>query len=453
MKKLFLIFLLLPAFSFWLTWNCNYTGFKITWPDVVKTSFSVDYSISWIKNIDWKIEKNNNIVITTDGEKFNYAFKQPWEIKLKASFLYKDCNLQLEKKVKIFDKIILVVDIKDDFLSSLPLDKKNIFIKFTSLDNLTWFDIKLADWIFLPSNKAIDFFSTIFWADLQWKNIVVFASSFKGFLKKLIIPYIKDLKNSKVYLYDYSQLLNVVSKIYKNQQLDDWNIISSNQKTFLPLSYFVNKLLEKWLDLNILGIILVAVFWTLIIAFFRQVIGFSVFGVYTPLIFSVLIVVFGYKITLLLFVLSLLASIITHIITSKFYVLYSSKISLNYIVYAIITIFLIGFLFNHIDFSTINLSIVVLFVIFPYLTKNLIREDTKFLSKGFWVFILEFVMITAFLLILFKISLIKNILIAYPDLLWVLLILAILIGRFTWLQLFEYIRFAPLIKKSLYEEE
>ena len=169
--------------------------------------------------------------------------------------------------------------------------------------------------------------------------------------------------------------------------------------------------------------------------------------------FSVLIVVFGYKITLLLFVLSLLASIITHIITSKFYVLYSSKISLNYIVYAIITIFLIGFLLNHIDFSTINLSIVVLFIIFPYLTKNLIREDTKFLSKGFLIFILEFVMITAFLLILFKISLIKNILIAYPDLLWVLLILAILIGRFTWLQLFEYIRFAPLIKKSLYEEE
>lgn len=453
MKKLFFIFLLLPAFSFWLTWNCNYTGFKIVWPDIVKTSYSVNYFIPWIKDVNWEIEKNNNIVITIDGEKFNYSFKQPWEIKLKASFVYKDCNLQLEKKVKIFDKIILVVDIKDDFLSSLPLDKKNIFIKFTSLSNLTWVDIKLADWIFLPSNKAVDFFSSVFWADLQWKNIVVFASSFKGFFKKLIIPYIKDLKNSKVYLYDYSQLLNVVSKIYRNQQLDDWNIISLDQKTLFPLSYFVNKLLEKWLDLNILGVVLVAIFWTLIIAFFRQVIGFSVFWVYSPLIFSVLIVVFWYKVVLLLFVLSLLASIITHIITCRLYVLHSSKISLNYIIYAIITIFFMGLFFEKIDFSEVNLSIAVLFVIFPYLTKNLVKEDTKFLSKSFLLFILEFVIITVFLLILFKISLIKNILIAYPDLLWVLLILAILIGRFTWLQLFEYIRFAPLIKKSLYEEE
>jgi len=198
---------------------------------------------------------------------------------------------------------------------------------------------------------------------------------------------------------------------------------------------------------------LVAVFWTLIIAFFRQVIGFSVFWVYSPLIFSVLIVVFWYKVVLLLFVLSLLASIITHIITCRLYVLHSSKISLNYIIYAIITIFFMGLFFEKIDFSEVNLSIAVLFVIFPYLTKNLVKEDTKFLSKSFLLFILEFVIITVFLLILFKISLIKNILIAYPDLLWVLLILAILIGRFTWLQLFEYIRFAPLIKKSLYEEE
>jgi hypothetical protein len=95
----------------------------------------------------------------------------------------------------------------------------------------------------------------------------------------------------------------------------------------------------------------------------------------------------------------------------------------------------------------------LLFMILPSLTKNLIKEDTQIFSKGFAIFIWEFVLITGFLLWLFHIDILKYTLIAYPDLLWLMMLFAILIGRFTWLQLLEYIRFAPLIKKSLYEEE
>jgi hypothetical protein len=99
------------------------------------------------------------------------------------------------------------------------------------------------------------------------------------------------------------------------------------------------------------------------------------------------------------------------------------------------------------------LSVVLLFFILPVLTKNIVKEDTNIFSKWFFIFVLEFVVIVGFLLMLFKFTLLKYTLIAYPDLLWLLGLLAILIGRFTWLQLLEYIRFAPLIKKSLYEEE
>jgi hypothetical protein len=121
----------------------------------------------------------------------------------------------------------------------------------------------------------------------------------------------------------------------------------------------------------------------LIIAIFRQIIGFSVFGVYTPLLFALLLVVFGYKITLLLFVASILANIVTYFITKKIYILYSSKISLNYIVYTVLTIIGAGILasYNLLDLTVLNLSVVLLFFILPVLTKNIVKEDTNIFSK------------------------------------------------------------------------
>ncbi|MCB9806872.1 hypothetical protein H6768_03155 [Candidatus Peribacteria bacterium] len=46
----------------------------------------------------------------------------------------------------------------------------------------------------------------------------------------------------------------------------------------------------------------------------------------------------------------------------------------------------------------------------------------------------------------------QQFLISYPDSLFLILFLNFVIGRYTGLQLFEYIRFTPLIKK-LQEEE
>ncbi|HBB03881.1 TPA: hypothetical protein DCZ39_03195 [Patescibacteria group bacterium] len=47
----------------------------------------------------------------------------------------------------------------------------------------------------------------------------------------------------------------------------------------------------------------------------------------------------------------------------------------------------------------------------------------------------------------------KHLLLAFPELLIVIFILNIAVGRFTGLQLLEYFRFMPLIKKSSEESE
>ncbi len=459
-KNIILLLLLLPSLSLASTWNnltwCKY-NFYISWPDFTRINYSINYKINWIKDITWKVIRNNKAVVKSIWNIFSYSFKQPWKIKLIANFKYKNCNLSATKNIEIYKKVLLTINSENNFLSKLPLKEKNILIKNINLENLNnLYIVKIANRIFVPSNYVIKFFNKIT-SSIENKNIVLLIWHFKWFYSKVVIPYIKDLKNTKVYIYDNKEFLNVISDIFQNNQLSNKNLISIDNKSWnnLPLSYFVNKLIEYWIWLDVVWLVFVAIFWILLIAFFRQIIWFSSFWVYTPLIFSILIVMFWYKLTLTLFIISLLSNIITYLITKKIYILYGSKISLNYTIYTIISISFARILAdnNLFSLSKISLSVVLLFLILPSLTKNLVKEDTKLFSKSFIIFITEFIIITSTLLFLFNLNILKYTLIAYPDLLWLIGIASILIGRFTWLQLLEYIRFAPLIKKSLYEEE
>ena len=467
MKKFLLFvlsFFLLFSFSFanstWesLTW-CKLLEqkYQISWPSITKVNFLSTYKILWVQNVDWKVSKWWKIVIDQTSNAFSYAFKTPWKVKLIANFKKDDCYLSLEKNISIYNKIILTFrERSNNFISALNLDKKNIYIKNLSLDKVDKHLLKISDWIILSQDNVIPFFSD-YQEYLNNKNIVLLIWTFKWFFSKLIIPYIKDLKNTNVYIYDKQNFLNIISDIYQDKPLSKNNLIAidNKQHTYLPLSYFLNKLIQQWVNIEIIGLILLAVFATLLIAIFRQIIWFSVFWVYTPLLFSILILLFGVKLTFLLFILSLFSNILSFLITKKVYVLYSSKISLNYVIYAIVSIIFVWILAssNLINLSEINTSVILLFFIIPLLTKNLIKEDTKIFSKSFALLVWEFVLVTSTLLFILKSSFLKYTLIAYPDLLWLLLIFVILVGRFSWLQLLEYIRFAPLMKKSLYEEE
>jgi len=49
-------------------------------------------------------------------------------------------------------------------------------------------------------------------------------------------------------------------------------------------------------------------------------------------------------------------------------------------------------------------------------------------------------------------DLMQNIMLWYPELILLILFLNIVVGRFTWLQIKEYARFAPLIRYNLESE-
>jgi hypothetical protein len=47
----------------------------------------------------------------------------------------------------------------------------------------------------------------------------------------------------------------------------------------------------------------------------------------------------------------------------------------------------------------------------------------------------------------------KYLMLSYPELIVIVFVINIVVWRFTWLQLLEYLRFMPLIKKNFEAEE
>lgn len=490
MKKIFILLCLLLLFLWFVFWteennlwtwsknmvwsisstwdknNCSLykKQFSIFWPDNLRVWYYVNFKVKWIKNITWNIYRADKKVFSYVWDIFLYSFKSPWKVVLQANFKYKNCNISLQKKIYIYNVFLVsIMNNKDvSILSSFLDNTQNVYYKNFDIDTIIKNKnlLNMSDYIIIDQSYVIPFLIKI-WKDKEKysnKKFIFLVSSAKWFFLRILIPYIKWLNKDNIYVYKKERFLEIFTKIYQWKKLDKINLLSSSNianKIYFPLSYFVNKLIENNFNIEILWIILLALLWTIIVAFFRQVIWFSVFGVYTPLIFSILIINLWYKIVWLLFLISIFSSLITYFITKKVYILYSAKISLNYIIYVILSIFIIWWLMSYFyfNFSDVNLSIILPFFIMPLLTKNLIKEDTKLFSKKFILFITEFVFIVFIILSIFKISLLKYILIAYPDILWILGIIVVLIGRFTWLQLLEYIRFYPLIKKNFYEEE
>lgn len=472
-KKFLTIFLVFLSFlSFWTsfaTWESNSScqkikeSFSISGPNSIKIWQSSNFKVWEEKNIFWSIFREWKLALESRWEILSYSFELPWDVILRAKFQSQWCDILLEKKLFIYENIIVSIVDKDvSLMSALWLKARNIFYKNYSLEELLKDPsiIDAADYFIVWQDYIIKFLIQL-WEkkNLYYnKSFVFLVWNLKWFFSKLIIPYVKWLNENNLYIYDSWNFYDLFDKIYQWKELNKRKLLSVSNvsdKIYFPLSYLTNKLIEHGLDIQILWSIFLIVFWTLVVAFFRQIIWFSVFWVYTPLLFGIVLAVLWFKISLILFAISVLASILTNLFTKKVYILSSAKIALTYVLYVMLSIVIIWFLTNYflINLSFLNSNAILSFFIMPLISKSLIRENTKLFSKTFLLFILEFALVSLVIVQILNFEFLKYILIAYPDILWSFVIIAIFIGRFTWLQVLEYIRFSPLLKKYFHEEE
>ncbi len=300
--------------------------------------------------------------------------------------------------------------------------------------------------------------------NLQEKTIYLVTDSNKFFLKRMLAKYIKPLEISRIYTLSQDKLLNFLSTLSlgkitnEEQYITPFSLSFQETPKYLPISYLVDRLIYNGFPVELITIFLILSLWALLISILRQMVGFSVFGIYSPLLFAVSMSMLGIPFSLLLLGIWLLTKLLMRLFTKRIYLLHNAKSALLIILYFFIL--LLVFWLNTILWSNrIDITIFVNgYIIFPmifiiFVSDKVFNEWFKLFSIGRRVAFAEFLAVSFAVYGLFYRTWLKHLLLAFPELLILIFLLNIAVGRFTGLQLLEYFRFMPLLKNSSGSEE
>lgn len=466
-------------------------NYEITWPQWVRKDTTAEYKVVLSgteqildnNQIKFVLNYNNKNIVTIKWNKFGYLFKDKWEYKLKADFSDdNNCYYSITKSIKTYWKSIAYIwenikefeiGFQDNFqkhdilLNEIIIENKKIIWEDNIIAKLSEniLDIKSADIVVINSkffDQILDSLGKINnWQDLELnkKQVFVLNDLNQNFLKRILAKYIKILWISKVYVLnnDYNLAFfsslsfdkNVISETY----VKTFSLSFAQVPKYFLLSYLVDNLIYNWFPINLIGLFFALGLAALLVSVFRQVIWFSVFGIYSPIFFATSMAVFGFKLSIILFIIAIIAVILTRLFTKKIYLLYSAKLTILIILYFLMIVLILWLDkilgTNLIDFSVFNNWLVIFPIIFLIVVADKVfYEWFKIQSKTWIISFIEFIIVSGVVYWVLSRDGLKQLLLSYPEFIIIIFVLNILVGRFTGLQLLEYFRFIPLLEKE-----
>ena len=385
--------------------------------------------------------KDTIIYIWAQGDEFDLGFQQNFD---KQKILLQEIFISENKSFS-----------EEEILNKITENITDIQGTKTLIINTSKFDVLLQ---LLAKVHASDNLN------LKSKTIYLITNSNKFFLKRMLANHIKPLEITKIYTLPQDKSLNFLSTMslgkISNQEEYITPFSMSFQETpkYLPISYLVDRLIYHGFPIELITMFLVLSLWALVISILRQVVGFSVFGIYSPLLFAVSMSILGVPLSLTFLVVWLITKLLIKLITKKMYLLHNAKSALLIILYFFILLLVFWFnsilWLNLIDISVFTNGYIIFPIIFIVLVSDKVfNEGFKVFSKWRWVAFMEFLLVSFAVFGLFYRTGLKHLLLAFPELLILIFFLNIAVGRFTGLQLLEYFRFMPLLKNSSWAEE
>lgn len=218
-----------------------------------------------------------------------------------------------------------------------------------------------------------------------------------------------------------------------------------------PLSWLIDYFIQSGVASDILYLILTVPFIAFIIAFFRQVVGISTFGVYSPLLISLSFLLLGQIFGLAMLLLIILVSYALRKVISRANMLYIPRTSFLISCTALSFFIVIWFVINFGSPVAIGVAI------FPMLMISTISEriNSAQVEEGFseaFKGIIQTIVISllAYYFVIWP-WLIKTV-ISFPEIILLPLAGTLLLGKFSGLRLIEYFRFRTLFKDTIEEE-
>ena len=473
--------------------SCDLYEPYLSWPQHVVRGQPVQYTL-WIDTTFDQLfseEKQPTMTISLFEQRnrienrqstwiFDYTFEWQWPYDLVITYQYKWCSYTLQRQISTYESIIFYAWMFiSDFNTNLEdnIKQNDIYLSKIILENTTPEKNQLEELFFTQRTFieqsthlyfAIDSYNHLFtafdmleneWLFLDDKKIIFITKNDKLLIKKFLASYIQRSQRDNIYIISDDQFSRglLALSIGKKQLLD--TIIGTSLSFRVgwlqySLGRFLDSLIYHGFPIEFVWLLLSLGLCVVILVFIKQVIWLPAYGMYYPLLYWLLFYAIGERLSLWLFAAALIAHIISQAFTKRFALLVYGKMWLYFILYIMSTIIWF-WLFSFFFASQRDLSwlqewlLLVAFIAVWVSAKKVFGEGKKFLSFKWWSHITWFLLLSYILFFVYTSEAIQFSLLVRPGILFLLVVIIVILGRFTGLQFVEYIRFSPLINKQL----
>ncbi len=213
------------------------------------------------------------------------------------------------------------------------------------------------------------------------------------------------------------------------------------------ISYLVNFMITQGIPSNTIVLLLMLPVIATIIAFLKQVIGITTFGLYTPAIITLSFLALGLKFGLTILVIILATGAILRKALERMRLLHIPRIAIVFTISTFILLLMLAF------GTYAGVSELATIAVFPMLIMTTLAE--KFVSaqsgKGVYAAILLMLETTIVSLICYWVvewQYLQNLILSYPEIILLLILVNLGLGRWSGLRVFEYIRFREVMRHA-----
>ncbi len=243
----------------------------------------------------------------------------------------------------------------------------------------------------------------------------------------------------------------------------DFQLVNSKTRQFRLwnfMSYFVNILIDSGIPDNTIALLLLLPVIATVVAFMRQVIGITTYGLYTPTIITLSFLVIGISAGLLTLFTAVIVAAVVRTILKKVRMLFIPKMAIviTAVSLSLLILLIISIYFELFDAEFISLAIFPMLILSTLVEKFVSTKTGKGLSSA--IFLMTSTIIVALIAYFIaggeinlgftqlKMESVKNLMLNYPEIILLLLILNIILGKWTGLRVMEIIRFREILRHT-----
>lgn len=292
---------------------------------------------------------------------------------------------------------------------------------------------------------------------LKGKSIVVITDDNLNTLSRIMQANFNIIKPEQIVIVRQTELNNLVTSKSIDEfvekletRFSDYSIINAESgrvSIWNSISYLVSFMITKGIPSNTIVLLLMLPVIVTIIAFLKQVVGITTFGLYTPSIITLSFLALGLKFGLTILVIIIFTGAVLRKALDRFRLLHIPRIAIVLTISTFIILLMLAF------GTYMGISQIATIAVFPMLIMTTLAE--KFVSamggKGFFSAMLLMLETTVVSLICYWVvewQFLQNLILGHPEIILLLIFVNYVLGRWTGLRLMEYVRFREVMKHA-----